>query len=226
MIALRTAVEEHIPSISSVGITIPNLVALYEEDLLDACEYAKINCLSFPLRYNHLLYQTSSAYAGYGFGLCDDHTNKASCKTEQDDMSSEVIMAVFFTHDVLTVSLSVLKSAYYLYEPETRHLVDFDLGLDSLKLRHHDNPQNYWDAVQTQLTKLTMENPYFKRPDKVLLMGDCVEDEDFKRTLSKALGSQMEKEKMPQVLSKNVEFVAAMGTAELARRVPWDPYKN
>lgn len=220
MVALRTAVEEHTPSVPSIGITTPNLVALYEEDLRDACDYAGIDCLAFPMRYN-ILYETSSAYAGYGFGLCDDYTDKASCKKEQDDMDSDVVMGVLFTRTALTVSLSVTKSAYYLYEPESRHLLDFDLGFDSPL--HHENPQDYWSAVESQLQKLMVENPYFKRPDKVLLTGDCVWDEDFKRTLNKALSGQMEK--MPQILSENAEFAAATGAAELSKRLPWDPYR-
>ena len=221
MIALRAAVEKHIPSIPSVGITISHLVAFYEEDLRDACEYAKIDCLAFPMRYN-ILYETSSAYAGYGLGLCNDYTDKASCKKEQDDMDSEVVMSVLFTRTALTVSLSVVKSAYYLYEPESRYLLDFDLGFDSPL--HHENPQDYWSAVESQLKKFMVENPYFKRPDKVLLTGDCIGDKDFQRTLDKALSSQMEE--MPQILSENAEFAAAMGAAELSKRLPWDPYKR
>ena len=223
MIALRAAVEEHIPSIPSVGITTPHLVALYEEDLRDACEYAEMDCRAFPMRYE-ILYETSSAYAGYGFGLCDDYTDKATCKKEQDDMDSEVVMGVLFTRTALTVSLSVVKSAYYLYEPETRHLLDFDLGFDSPL--HHENPHDYWNAVENQLKKFLVENPYFKRPDKVLLTGDCTEDEDFKRTLDKALRDQVGNEKMPEIFSMNADFVAAMGAAELAKRLPWDPYKT
>lgn len=220
MISLRTAVEDRIPSIPSVGITTPNLVALYEEDLQDACEYAKIDCLGFPMQYK-ILYETSSAYAGYGFGLCDDYTDKAGCKKEQDDMDSDVVMGVLFTRTALTVSLSVVKSAYYLYEPESRHLLNFDLGFDSPL--HHENPQDYWSAVESQLKKFMVENPYFKRPDKVLLTGDCIEDEDFKQTLDRVLSDQMEK--MPLILSDSAEFAAAMGAAELSKRLPWDPYK-
>lgn len=195
-------------------------MAFYEEDLRDACEYAKIDCLTFPMRYE-ILYETSSAYAGYGFGLCKDPTDKATCKKEQDDMASDVVMSVLFTRTALTVSLSIVESAYYLYEPEARYLLDFDLGFDS-PLRYK-KPRDYWYAVENQLKKLMVVNPYYQRPDKVLLIGDCVADEDFKQSLDRALRSQMET--MPLILSDKAEFAAAMGAAELARRLPWDPYK-
>lgn len=58
MIALRTAVKQHLPYPVPVGITIPHLIAFYEEDLRDACEYAKIDCLSFSMRYD-IQYETT-----------------------------------------------------------------------------------------------------------------------------------------------------------------------
>ena len=67
--------------------------------------------LSFPVRYE-MLYKTSIAYAGYGYGLCDITRREASYKKELDNMNTEVVMAVLFTPNVLTVTLSVMKSAY------------------------------------------------------------------------------------------------------------------
>ena len=222
VIALRSAVEDHLQtSISSAGIATLDLAALYPEDMRDACEYAKLEYLSFPMRYE-MLYETSAAYAGYGYGLCDDYMERGSCKKEQDDMDSDVVMAVLFTRSVLTVTLSVMKSAYYLYEPDNRHFSHFDLGYDST-VRQQDE-QGYWAAVTKQLEAIMLENPYYKRPDKVLLTGDCVNDEHFRDALQKALSSQMET--LPEIMSRDAEFAGAKGAAELTRRLPWDPYKN
>ena len=128
---LRTQVEEYLDQpIEAAGVTVPDLVALYLEDLQDAFEYVGLRYLAFPVRYD-LFYETSAAYAGHGYGLCSDYTDRAACKKEQQDMPSDVVMAVLYTRSVLTVTLSITKSAYYLYEPVHRHLANFSLGYDA-----------------------------------------------------------------------------------------------
>ena len=218
---LRTRVEEQTGKpVESAGVTTLNLVALYQEDLQDAFEYLGLRYLSFPVRYD-VLYETNAAYAGYDYGLCSDYTDRSTCKQEQDDLPSDVVMAVLFTRTVLTVSLSITKSAYYLYEPLNRHLLDFSLGYDARSLKVAD--KDYWDAVGSKLEQILIENPFYKRPAKVLLMGDCVRDETFQRVLKKALSNEMAK--MPEILSKDSEGVSAKGAAEFAKRIPYDPYK-
>ena len=218
---LGSAIEKQLPSIPSPGITNLNLAALYQEDLLDACEYAKLSYLKFPMRYE-ILYETSDAYAGYRLGLCSAFMNKGECKQEQDEMDSDVVMAVLFTLYVLTVSLTVLKSAYYLYEPASRHFSDFDHGYGTAA--REEDEQRYWNSVESQLKKIMVENPYFQKPSKVLLMGDHVDHGEFRDALNRALSSQMET--IPEILGGQAKFAAAEGTAELTRRLGWDPYKS
>ena len=218
---LRILVEEQTGEpIESAGVATLNLVALYDEDLQDAFEFVGLRYLTFPLRYD-VLYETSAAYAGYGYGLCSDYTDRSACKHEQVNMPSDVVMAVLYTRTVLTVSLSIMKSAYYLYEPLNRHLLDFSLGYDARSFMVAD--QEYWDAVRSRLEQILIENPYFGRPAKVLLMGDCVLDETFQRILKKALSNQMAT--MPEIVSSDPEAVVGKGAAVFAKRIPYDPYK-
>ena len=218
---LRALVEEQIGKpIESAGAATLNLVALYPEDLQDAFEHVGLRYLTFPVRYD-IFYETSAAYAGYGYGLCSDYTDRNACKQEQVDMPSDVVMAVLYTRTALTVSLSVMKSAYYLYEPLNRHLLDFSLGYDARSLSADE--EDYWDAVGSKLEQILVENPYYKRPAKVLLMGDCVRDANFQRMLKKAMGNQMAQ--LPEILIEESEVVAAKGAAEFVKRVPYDPYR-
>lgn len=218
---LRTLVEEQIGQpIESAGVATLNLVALYPEDLQDAFEYVGLRYLTFPVRYK-VLYETSAAYAGYGYGLCSDYTDPNPCKQEQVDMPSETVMAVLYTRTALTVSLSILKSAYYLYEPLERHLLDFSLGYDARSLSADE--EDYWDAVGSKLEQILIKNPYYKRPAKILLLGDCVRDGNFQRTLKKAMSNQTAQ--LPEILIEDSEAVAAKGAAEFAKRIPYDPYK-
>ena len=219
LIALRSEVEKKLHfGIKSAGITTLHLAALYREDLHDAAEYAGFESLDFPLPYD-ILYETSASYAGYGFGLCKDYKDKEGCNKEQTEMDSEVVMAVAFTQSVLTVTLSVMKSAYYLWEPDYRHLSNFTLGFES-GLRQKDE-KRYWEAVETHLAKIMVERPYYERPEKVLLMGECINDRVFQQRLQKVLADQMDDP--PAVINDDPEFAAAKGAAEFAKRLPWNP---
>ena len=215
---LRTQVENHVgESIKSASITTLHLCALYHEDLVDAFEYLGLQFLELDVR-DHVLLETSAAYVGYGFGMCSDYTDRDACKQEQHELPHEVVMAVLFTKTVLTVSLSVVHSAYFLFEPEYRHVVDFNLGFASRPVGGDEG--DYWDTVSLKLQEIMMMNPYYDRPTKVLLMGDVVGENTFQRVLIKALGNQTDR--VPEILWKDSESVPAKGAAEFAKRFEYD----
>ena len=216
LLALRAAVEEQVGPITSAGVTTMNLVALYDEDLHDAFEYVGLEYITFPVGYvgHNILYETSAAYAGYGYGLCTDYkTDPEACTQEQYNMTDEFVMAVLYTDTVLSVSLSVIRSAYALWEPSYRYLADFDLGHNG---NAEMNSEEYWSAVELKLQQIMIDNPRYPRPSKVLLMGNHTNDREFKDTLVKALGAQMEE--LPEILSEGAVGVAARGVAEMAKR--------
>ena len=217
---LRSQVEQSIGErVEAAGVTTLNLIALYEEDLRDAFEYLNLRYLAFPLRYG-ISHETSAAYAGYGYGLCSSYLDETTCKEEQTNMPSEVVMAVLYTTNVLTVSLSVVKSAYYLYEPRTRYLLDFSLGYDDRAIASDED--EYWNALRVKLGEILRVNPYFERPAKVLLMGDCVKMGRFQDALTSALDDNTPEP--PEVFISDPEGVAAAGVSELAYRLPYNPY--
>ncbi len=123
------------------------------------------------------------------------------------------VMAVSYTRTVLTVSLSIVASAYSLWEPSYRYLIDSELGYD---MRDLLDEEGYWRDVKMRLEQIMIENPGYDRPAKVLLMGDCVKDKNFQIQLFEALGDQMEI--IPEIFSSQAEVVAARGVAELTKR--------
>lgn len=217
---LRASVEKQVGPITSAGITTLNLVALYQEDLHDAFEYLGLEYLTFPVGWpgHRILYETSAAYAGYDFGLCADYTQPEACEEELNAMPRTAVMAVLFTPNVLTVSLSLMKSAYGLWEPDYRYLIDFELGYGGDDATDAvDDGGKYWEKVKMRLEQIMILNPNYDRPAKVLLMGDCAGNEMFQQTLLKVLGEQMEE--LPEILSSGSEVVAARGVAEMAKRL-------
>ena len=219
--SLREAAESHLGhGIDSAAATMPHLIALYFEDIHDSFEYLNLNYLDMPVRYGQLR-ETSTTYAGYGLGLCSNYTDLVTCKAEQQAMPDDVVMAVLYTASALTVTLSVMKSAYYLWEPPYRHIEDFDLGSDA----KHDNPNEayYWERVRDRLREIMVTHQYYERPSKVLLLGENAHEEEFQRILNEALRSVMDP--LPETYQVDAEYVAALGAAEMAKRAPWDPYK-
>lgn len=150
--SLREAVESNLGHhIRSAVTTVPHLLALYLEDLQDAFEFLGMELLDLPVRYG-LLRETSAAYAGYGFGLCSDYAERPACKTEQQNAPNDVVMAVLYTSSALTVTLSVMKSAYYLWESPERHIEDLGLGSDAKT--DNRNEEFYWEQVRDRLREI------------------------------------------------------------------------
>ena len=70
-------------------------------------------------------------------------------------------MVVLFTHSSLTLTLSAIKSAYYLWEPGYRHLEDSRLGYD---VRHgNHNEDFYWERVRDRLGEIIVKNPSYTK---------------------------------------------------------------
>lgn len=95
---LRSVVEEQIREpIDSAGVATLNLVALYPEDLQNPFEYLGLRYPTFLVRYD-VLYEISAAYTGYRYGPCSDYSGRNACKQKQNDMPSDVVMAVLFAY--------------------------------------------------------------------------------------------------------------------------------
>lgn len=164
-----------------------NLVALYHEDLHDAFKYVDLNYVNLPVR-DKILLETSAAYAGYSYGPCSNYTDQEACHLEEKEMPMDYVMAVLYMRTVLTVSLSIMASASYLFEPQYRYTMDFSPEYDVKCGENGD--KDYWNSVQLKLKQIMRENPNYNQLSKILLMGDCVQDETFQQILQKALDNQ------------------------------------
>ena len=205
----------------SVVAALPHLIALSEEDIADVSEYTGLRLQYLPYWHNHVQ-ETGAAYAGYGLGLCANYTDQPACNDEMRAMPMETVMAVLYTEQALTVTLSVMKSALYMWEPDHRHREYFDLRHDILEDSFRE--QYYWDAVRQALLEIMAIHESYPRPDKVLLMGECADDKTFHAVLVNALGSLMKD--LPEILAVDTLYAASKGAAELAKRGPFYPWSS
>ena len=217
LLDLRAGVENHLGGrITSAAVTTAPLLALYEEDLIDAFEYVGLEYIkpSHPSFRNDFLHETSSAFAGNGLGLCQEYEDVEDCEDEERNMKLNFAMTVVFTDTVLISSISGLESAYSLYEPRGRYRVNFDLGYAN---RYHGgrNQTAYMTDLFWELWSTISDN--MPGPTSVLVMGDRVEELEFMDVLGSVLFSLPTLESPPVYFSGAVG-VAGRGAAEIAKR--------
>lgn len=63
-------------SISEAIFTSSHLLALYQDDLEDAAENVGIEYVTPKFQFKPIFWETASAYAGYGLGLCKHWRDK------------------------------------------------------------------------------------------------------------------------------------------------------
>ncbi len=200
-------------SIHSVVVSFSRNVALYEEDINDAIEYAGLRLLtehSFRLQP----YELSAALGGTGLGLCENYHDIQKCKEEQEDFPYKQVLAISYTRDALEVSLAGMRSAYNPYEPENHHLIDWEAGESSLA--GYSRPDAYWVMIRRKILELSYRE-YPKKPiTTILLLGESANNKEFERALTDALHEFQDD--LPIIHRADSLFLAAKGAAEFAKR--------
>jgi hypothetical protein len=199
--------------ISAATLSIPNLAALYGEDLRDTFEYLSLVYLEvFPFFNHQPIRSTMTAYAGNGRGLCTDYRNATACEGEENSMESFHALTVSYTHASLTASLSRMASARFLEETDAAQ--DLRLGYDA----RHDNSNEdfYWEMVRDDLAYPVVQSPIPRNVSIVLVSGDAAEIPRFREILSEVVNRIIGGE--PEVVDRDPTYSAAKGAAELAKR--------
>jgi hypothetical protein len=161
-------------SITQATLTAAHLVALYQDDAADICEFVGIECVQTRDQYRPLFWETASAYAGHGFGLCEHCQNRSVCLRERRELPERNILAVHYSKTALTVGLTWMQWATLLWEPDYRHQAYFNLGSGAID--SYDNAEQYWNDVSEALISPMR---IWENPDMVLLTGDEVADDGF-----------------------------------------------
>jgi hypothetical protein len=95
---LRSQIESDLKiTVSDATLTTTHLVALYQDDVEDICEQAGFEYVIPKELYKPILWETSSAYAGYGFGLCEHWQNDTQCQIENNKFPFTPVFAVHYS---------------------------------------------------------------------------------------------------------------------------------
>lgn len=211
---LRTLTEATLgQSIHSVVVSFSRNVALYEEDVNDAIEYAGLKPLTGS-SFDQQPHELAVAIAGSGFGLCEHYHDAEKCREEENRFPREQVLAISYTKDALEVSLSTMENAYQTYESKNSHFIDWNLGEGSLA--DYSRADAYWMNVRRKILELSYRD-YAKKPiTQVLLLGESAPGETFHRVLLAALHEFQDE--LPTIHRADPIYLAAKGAAEFAKR--------
>jgi hypothetical protein len=178
------------------------------------------------------LYATSSAYAGFGMGLCEQYTNPYTCEREESHFPTQRLLHLDFALDSLSGTIKSLKSVRDGSVEKT--FIDLELGLgrlDGLSKKPDLEPEGeraYWAAVTNRIRAFVQSfNPQITQ---LILTGSSASDPRFKAAVKDALRGLVaggtlkildeEGKDSKERKDKNLDFVftTAKGAAEFAKR--------
>jgi len=211
---LRSQIESDLKiTVSDATLTTTHLEALYQDDVEDICEYAGFKYATPGSLQRPILWETSSAYAGYGLGICKHWQNHTQCGIESAAFPSLDVLAVHYSRTALTSTLAVIRVALGTWDPVYRRVENFNLGSDAKA--SYASEDDYWRNVKGALLQRMLEIPAMKKPVRIILTGDMVHG-DFMHMLEEAMKDHIGE--VPPIFSDDAVVVAAKGAAEFRRR--------
>lgn len=210
------ASEHHIDaSLDSAVVSFPGLVALCEQDIVDAATYVGLSLVKGQNNFQPR--EIYAAYAGHGMGLCESFMYKDKCRSEELGMPVRNVLLVEYTKQALLLHDAPLREAVdVLFSQTTGVAASFDLGssnggavpghADHVKafVLEHLRPLHRFDEPKPKEFTVIMTGD----PDGV---GDVSVQKGIERAIEE-LGTTA------VVLTSTSEYVAARGAAELAWR--------
>jgi hypothetical protein len=214
---LRTKVEEDLGHrISSAAVTVPELWALYEEDLRAAFDYLGMHFVEIYKYRDQLIPEPAAVYAGNKIGL--DYNGTSPSSRNEDPVTAphesgwdlgDVLSVSFTRHCLITCEAFVDEHyAAHVYP----HYENYNLGYDPEKAKTNW----YWEAVRDAILMPIVTRNVHRNVTKVFVYGESADEPAFNKVLNEAVRSVMDNE--PEFYRDDPLFVAAKGAAELGRR--------
>ena len=208
----------------AVLVSTPHLVALYEEDILDAINYqGTVNPgIYFTLVNGYEGYDQPRAsiagMAGEGWGICSNYTDIDACDQEENLMPPRRVYTVEYTNSSLHLRLQTISVARLDYEPysEDETITSFNYNCHfTLHGRGSDDPDDYdryWEEMYNLLSYLPSTTKEKGHITDLLFLSDCDEDQIIGWVLLDVIGDQA------YLSTGDALFLAARGSLELAKR--------
>ena len=221
--------------ITAMVVSSPDRVRLSEEELTDVFDYLKLKDLlaSSDSNWHEELYSASAAYAGYGQGLCTNHTDAYKCEEEEWYFPYQRLLHIDHSEESLSATIEGLRTARD--GAMDSGFIDPTLGTGSSRWQDDYDGSQYIQAITHRIRELVMR---FKRVFKpkitaLVLTGSRATGLGFKAAIRDALQDYVASEDVLDVLVEDsdlvrtfseyewhqfFEFATARGAAEIAKR--------
>lgn len=210
LLALSSA-DGSTPS-SSVVISYPGIIALYEEDIIEAAQYLGNRLLT---GYHHRQpREVVACYAGHGMGLCTNYEDKQLCEQQGQQLPLVSTLHVEITDHALLLHGEQMRTAIELRNQEISAAASFDLGTRNLL------GEGYAEAIREFVSRFILQLDWRNLKTSELLViisgqESAVED----GIVSSAVRAAAEEYVVHvRLVQSNPLYVAARGAAELAWR--------
>jgi hypothetical protein len=201
--------RSHNAPISAV-ISYPGLVALCEEEITDAAEFARVT----PLKglVSHQPREIFAAYAGHSMGLCESYADKEKCRAEGLKLPLHQVLLMEYTEQALLLHISPIREAYDVLIRYNDVAASFDLGSG-------DERAGHTARVKAFVLKYLQTQFLYQKPKEVMVImtgspepvGDIAVQKAIKDAI-KEFGAAAE------MITKIPDYVASQGAAEIAWR--------
>jgi hypothetical protein len=225
--------------VTAAVLSSPDRIGLTAEEITDVFDYLQIrNLMAEPDTFENL-HATSSAYAGFGMGLCKQYTDPYACEREEVHFRDHWLLHLDFAPDSLSGTIKSLQSVRDGLVHEA--FIDTALGLgrlDELNERaalETDEERAYWTAVTNRIRGLVLSLK--PKITQFILTGPSASDPRFKTVVMDAL-RDLVAESAIEILdgdgkygkegtnaAPDVVFATAKGAAEFAKRRQEGPVK-
>jgi len=222
---LRDAVDSQLGdgATSKVLPTLPTLPGLRQEDLSDAMEYAGLSLLVTHKHYGAYAGETSSAFAGMGFGLCEHYEKCYTCEAEEAHMPFSHVLALSLSQNSFSAAYTYMQSAFESFHES--EIMRFDLGLEE----EVDDRDWYWSQIRESIVTVgrTAQRPL----NTVVLLGEDGDNPHFIEVVQEVLleldlvghGMRVSNQRMRERAAADPLYIAARGAAEFAKRAQASP---
>ncbi|KAF4634722.1 hypothetical protein G7Y89_g3388 [Cudoniella acicularis] len=211
-----TATDE--PLLYNFVASIPSLPNLVFADFEEAAQNVNLTRLN-SYKYFGPLRQVNAAYAGTGLGLCKHWGDVLKCDEEEQLMSPTQVLTISYTKEELVLEASYAVNAHWIYGEAYQRYTEY--GFSHLQ---EYKSADFWDQIEKRITTLVKANGM--KVGELLLIGESAEEKEFLETVWRALGKlELGHLWAPlQVPGFKAEFMAARGSAEMAKRWQGEPY--
>ncbi|KAL8791157.1 MAG: hypothetical protein Q9195_005996 [Heterodermia aff. obscurata] len=206
---------------NAVLVSTPHLIALYEEDILDAIEFQPIvtDLAMTPIDgregYNQPR-ESVAAMAGNGWGLCSNYTDRKACEQEESRMPLRRVYTIEYTNTSLHLrlqSISVPRLEYESYRDDSAYT---SFSINCHASHSAPNKEDYLNEVFAVLSHLPRTTQDEGPITDVQILSDCTDSRTLGEVLKTILWELQDLE--PRYSTVNLLFSAARGAFELAKR--------